>query len=277
MDSTYGALDQFRDAANLSDERARELVNNLETRAKSADEVAARAAYLELLGVGPGQRVLEVGCGTGAVLRDVARRVVPNGRVVGLDPNRTFLAVAAEIAEREGLASLMEWREGDALRLPFPNGSFDVALSVTTLGHVPNGERAITEMVRVVQPGGRVGVHDRDDDSFIVSHPDRALTRRVVAGGSDQAMIDSWLGRKLPRLLTAAGLQDVQIKAFTSLEQNPNGFFANSLRGRARMAAQAGAITSEEHERWLRGLDTEAASGGFVVGLTHLFAWGTRP
>ena len=273
--TAYGAFDQWKDAATMTEARTRELVRNLETRARSADEIAARAAYLDLVGVGPGQRVLEVGCGSGAVLREIARRVAPDGRAVGLDANPTFLAIARELAEAEDVARVMEFREGDARALPFDAGTFDVALAVTVLGHVPGGERAIPEMVRVVRRGGRVGILEREDDSFIVSHPDRALTRRVVAGGSDASNIDSWLGRKLPRLLADAGVREVGVKAFTSMEQTIDGFFATNLKGRARAAAQTGAISDEEHTRWLRGLEDQAREGGFVVGLTHIFVWGT--
>jgi len=273
----YGRHDQFRDTATMDETRARDLAARLEKRGAASDEVATRVKYLDLLRVGPGQLALEVGCGTGVVLRDLARRVAPDGRAVGLDPSQHLLNLARELAQQSGLASLIELHTGDARALPFADEEFDVALAVTTLSHVPEGERAIPELARVVRPGGRVGVLDRDDDTFFVSHPDRALTRRVIAAGADNAMMDAWLGRRLPRLLAQAGLVDVSVRAFAGVEQDPAGFYAASLRGRAEIAARAGAISRDELARWLDQLDDEAAAGGFVVGLTQLFAWGTRP
>ena len=113
----YGSLSLFRDPTNLDGERARELAfRNLEARGKSPDEVAARAEYLDLLGLQPGQRVLDVGCGSGVVTRDMARRVSPSGRAVGVDPSAEFLTIACGLARAEGLAEVTEFREGSAFR-----------------------------------------------------------------------------------------------------------------------------------------------------------------
>jgi ubiquinone/menaquinone biosynthesis C-methylase UbiE len=262
----------------LDEAAARELVaRTLELRGRSEDEVASRSAYLGLLGIAAGERVLEVGCGSGVVLRDVARRVTPGGRAVGLDPSPALLAVARELAAAAGLAGLVELHEGDARSLPFGDGAFDAVLAVTALVHIPDAERVIAEMVRVVRPGGRVGVFDRDNDTYFVSHPDRALTRRIVAAASEQSTVNPWIARQAPRLLQAHGLRDVRVRAFASVEQDPAGFYA--ITGGERwpaIAVQMGAITEDERLRWLEQLRAVQASGGFVAGLTHLFTWGTR-
>jgi ubiquinone/menaquinone biosynthesis C-methylase UbiE len=98
-------------------ERAREMASLLERRARSSDETAARAAYLDLLAIGPGERVLEVGCGHGIVMREVARRLGPGGRAVGLDPGRAFLTIAREQADQTDWGKRVELREGDARAL----------------------------------------------------------------------------------------------------------------------------------------------------------------
>src|SRR5437879_5564574 len=107
----YGRLSLFRDPASLDGERARELAfRNLETRGKSPDEVAARAEYLDLLAIRPGLQVLDVGCGSGVVTRDMARRVSPGGRAVGLDPSVEFLTIARELARQARLDAVAEFR-----------------------------------------------------------------------------------------------------------------------------------------------------------------------
>src|SRR5262249_7908257 len=157
----------WRDTATADAERARDLATRLEHRAKAADEVAARDAYLGLLDIASGERVLDVGCGSGAVTREIARRIGTQGLAIGLDPSPALLAVAQELAQEAGLGDRMKFREGDALRVPFSDRSFDAVVCVTVLSHVPGGEAAIPELVRVLRPGGRLGVFDFDSDMTI--------------------------------------------------------------------------------------------------------------
>jgi len=263
----------------LDAERARELSERtIELRGRSEDEVATRTAYLDLLGIAPGERVLDVGCGSGVVLRDVARRIAPDGTAVGVDFSPAMLEVARRLARDEGLGELVELREGDARALPFGDGEFDAALAVTTLVHVPDAERAVPELARVVRPGGRIGVLDRDNDSYIIAHPDRALTRRIVAAGAEHTTVNPWIGRQLPGLFAAAGLRDVRVRGFVSLERDPAGFYATNAGERwADVAVKVGAITDAQRRRWTDQLHAVQAAGGFVAGLTHLFVWAVRP
>jgi ubiquinone/menaquinone biosynthesis C-methylase UbiE len=277
MAEQHGQLDQWSDTATIDAATASELASRLEERGRVEDEVAARAAYLDLLKIGPGERVLEVGCGSGVVLRDVARRVAPHGVAVGLDPSPALLEIARGLADQTGCSECIELRPGDARALPFGSAEFDTVLAVTSLAHIPEGRRAIPELVRVVRPGGRVGIFERDPDSYIISHPDRALTRRIVAAYSDHSSADSWLARSLPRLLAEAGLQGVRVRAFTSVETDPTGFYSTRAERHADAALQAGVITEPERARWLEALRAEQASAGFLAGLTLLFVWGTRP
>jgi SAM-dependent methyltransferase len=100
--------------------------------------------------LGPGQAVLDVGCGTGIVARTAADRLAGSGRVVGLDLNEAMLAVARRV--RPDLA----WRQGDVAALPFADGTFDAVLCQMALMFFPDRTAALREMARVARPGGTV-------------------------------------------------------------------------------------------------------------------------
>ena len=275
--SEYGRESLWRDTVSADPERARDLVARLERRAQAADEIAARDVYLGLLDITAGDRVLDVGCGSGVVTREIARRVGSRGLAVGLDPSPALLAAARELAEKAGFGDRMEFREGDALRLPIPDRSFDVVVCVTVLSHVPKGEAAIPEFVRVLRPGGRLGVFDFDADMTVITHPDRALTRRIVAAASDAMAVNGCLARQLPSLFQRAGLVDVRARGFFPLETELQSFYANLAERCAEVAVKTGAITEFESRTWLDAFREQATQGPIVAGRLHIFVWGRKP
>lgn len=102
--------------------------------------------------VGNGDKVLDVACGTGIVARNAVARVGSEGSVVGVDLSESMLQVA------ERTAPLVDWHLGDAQNLPFESESFDVVLSQAGLMFFPDPVGAVTEMRRVLRPGGRLAV-----------------------------------------------------------------------------------------------------------------------
>jgi ubiquinone/menaquinone biosynthesis C-methylase UbiE len=273
----FGQQSMWRDTGSADAATARELAARLERRARADDEVEARDAYLGLLGIADGQRVLDVGCGSGAVTRAIARRVGDRGVAVGLDPSPALLEVARELAREAGLGDRIELYEGSALRLPFPDRSFDAVLCATVLSHVPGGEAAIPELVRVLRPGGRLGVFDMDTDMTTFTHPDRALTRRIVAAASDATAVDGWLARRMPSLFEQAGLVDIRARGFFPLETDPQSFYAGLAERSAEVALKAGAITAAERSHWVQALHAEQARGPVVAGRLHIFVQGRKP
>jgi ubiquinone/menaquinone biosynthesis C-methylase UbiE len=274
--SERGRLSNWRDTKGVSAAEAQEMSGRLELRAKAADEVAARDEYLELLGLAPGERALDVGCGSGVVTRELAKRVAPSGRVVGCDSSEALLDVARKYARDAGLETLIEFRAADCRELPFSDGSFDAVIAATVLAHVPGVERAVREMVRVTRVGGRVGVFDFDGDCFLMAHPDRELTRRIVAAQSDQAAVNSQLVRFLTGMLADLAVRDIRVRGFMPLEREAGSFYANLSQRTAEVALKVRAISEAEHARWREQLNTALAAGRFMAGRLHLFVWGTR-
>jgi SAM-dependent methyltransferase len=111
---------------------------------------ASRVA--DAAGIQPGQRVLDVACGTGVLARAAAERVGSDGAVVGLDVNEGMLAVARQ------KAPAIEWKRGRAEELPWDSNSFDAVVSQFGLMFFEDRRAALQEMMRVLRPGGRLAV-----------------------------------------------------------------------------------------------------------------------
>ena len=111
--------------------------------------IFARSAVMvaDAAGIGPGDRVLDVGCGTGILAREASGRCGAEGRVVGLDLNPRMLEVARRVAPG------IDWQQGDAGALPFADGAFDMVVSQYALMFFPDQALALREMWRVLAPG----------------------------------------------------------------------------------------------------------------------------
>jgi SAM-dependent methyltransferase len=112
------------------------------------------ALLIEQAALQPGERVLDVACGTGVVARRAAQHVDPTGKVIGLDLHADMLAVARSLPEVPGVS--IEWQVGNALALPFSDETFDVVLCQQGLQFFSDRPAALREMHRVLLPGGRV-------------------------------------------------------------------------------------------------------------------------
>ena len=112
---------------------------------------------VEVADVRSGHRVLDVACGTGTVTRFAADRVGTTGRVVGLDMNEGMLDTARALDEQDTTAQV-EWRHGDVTAMPFPDSGFDVVLCQHGLQFFADKAAALSEMHRVLGPGGRLAL-----------------------------------------------------------------------------------------------------------------------
>jgi ubiquinone/menaquinone biosynthesis C-methylase UbiE len=160
-----------------------------------------RDAYLSWLNVLDGAHVPEVGCGTGVVARDLARR--PNVRdVIGLDPSPVFLRKARELA---AAIPNLRFEQGDARALFYENGAFDAVVFHTCLCHVPNPEKALHEALRVLRPGGELAVFDGDYATTTFATGDHDPLQSCADAAVAALVHDRWFVRRLPSLVKSAG------------------------------------------------------------------------
>ena len=250
------------------------LVAALEVRAADPQQRAMVQSYLSDAALGPGSRVLEIGCGTGAVTRALA--AWPGvATAVGIDPSPVFIAKARELAA--GIPSL-SFREADGLAVPFGDGAFDAVVFHTTLCHVPDPEAMLAQGVRVLAPGGCLVVFDGDyATATLATKPDDPLD--VCAQAFREHFVhDPWLVRRLPALVQRAGMQVRSVRSYGYVEAGTPGFMlpswvdlgADALAASGRIGPDAAAGLKAEARR-------RAATGEYFGHIAYMSVVARKP
>jgi SAM-dependent methyltransferase len=198
------------------------LMAALESRAADPQQQAMLRAYLTDADLPEGARVLEVGCGTGAVTRFLA--AWPGVReAIGVDPSPVFVRKARELARGS-----VRFAVADGLRLPFPDGSFDAVVLHTILCHVREPDAVLREAVRRLRPGGRLVAFDGDyATGTFATRPGDPL--EACADAFRESFVhDPWLARRLPALVEAQGARLETLRSHGYVEMREPGFMLSS-------------------------------------------------
>lgn len=176
-----------RDVAAF-EERARGYENGW--RGRLHHEIADRTADLALACTPAPQRILDVGCGTGYLLRRLAARCPEAAELAGIDAAPTMIEVAVAMAADDRL----RFREGTAEKLPWPAGTFDLVVSTTSFDHWADQQAGLAECARVMAPGGCLVLADQFSSWLLPT---------LLAGRRGKARTK----RRATRLVTAAGFR----------------------------------------------------------------------
>jgi len=229
---------------------------------------------VEAVGVEPGQRVLDVASGRGAVLFPAAERVGPGGHVEGIDLAEGMVAAVNADAARRGIAARVQVL--DAEHLDFPDASFDRVLCGFGIMFPPDQTRALSEMRRVLRPGGRLGLSTwRDPESH-----DLTLVLRDM--GHAFLRPPGWITEPdvLCELLTGAGFSDVQDVADTHLFHHADldAYWQSAMGTGARRSIEA--LDADQTVRVRAALAEQLAqyqqADGYHVPATALIATASR-
>jgi SAM-dependent methyltransferase len=187
------------------------------TRQSAAHEAEA-IWLLDQIGVQPGWRAVDVGCGPLGILNLLSDRVGPMGVVVGLDNEPRMIELARRSVAALGLQNV-QLIQGEAASSGLPRASFDCAHARLVLINVPNPQEVLREMAALVRPGGVVAVEDVDWISWTCepSHPawDRLIS--ILTAVRRARGLDVFIGRRVPGMLRRLGLVDVHMKAFAPI------------------------------------------------------------
>ena len=238
------------------------------------------AIMLDLIGVAPGWRCLDLGCGPGGVTELMSVRAGPTGEVVGFDADDVFLEHARRRALERGLANI-RYAKGDAYRTGLPAGSFDLVHTrflASTAGHA---EALLAEMIRLTRPGGIVAFQEPDMGNLncYPPHPAWDRLRQVLAqvfpsvGGAER------LAQNIFPMLLAAGLEDVHYRPFLVgfRSDHPMVDYVPATVESCAPAARAGP-SARELDATLAACRAHLA-GPATVSTYHMMvqAWGRSP
>lgn len=200
--------DIYSSLANQPQEIQTRIAEVLRLRADEPEMRALTTSYLSRIVVPENARVLELGCGTGRVTRMIAD-LKGVSEVVGLDLSPVLLQEARAFCRD---LPIVEFEQGDARSLTHPPDGFDLVISHTTLSHVPEAERALTEAFRVLRPRGHLVIFDGDYVTTSMAIGDFDPIQVCVDAALHHYLNDKWFMRRLPRMIKEAGFEASSIQ-----------------------------------------------------------------
>jgi ubiquinone/menaquinone biosynthesis C-methylase UbiE len=220
----------------------------------------------ELLELGPNESVLDAGCGLGDDAFRIAELIIPGGCVIGLDSSAKLIARAK--ADERSAVLPVEFHLGDLRQLPFSDQTFTRCRIDRVLQHVSLPEVAISELVRVLKPGGILLAYDNDWGTFSITSHDRRITRMLEDAWCD-SFANGWIGRELRRYFSEAGLWNVTIYPSVSLISDfDTADKVYNLRQTVQRSIAAEEISKAAGDVWLSEIQARDRSGCFAAALT---------
>lgn len=263
------ARDPHRFVNDLDEVAHERLIARLEGRAQSAVFVRLFDKYLDRLELRPGIRVLEVGCGTGAMLRLLARRPDFHGTAIGIDQCPSFIRTASQRAEEENTSDRLSFRVGDVHRLDFPPATFDLVIAHTLISHVTDPARVLGEMARVARTGGTLAIFDGDYASLTYAFPDHGFGQRMDAALAIATFNNPRIMRDLPRLLPELGLKLTAAWGDAVVEIGDGDYFKSFAETYAPYVKQADLLPTKAVDIWLDEQCDAMENGTFFAACNY--------
>ena len=240
------------------------LIRLLDVAESMPGAIALRERGYELLRPPPGATVVDVGCGAGRAVAELAGR---GCRAIGVDLDPDMLAAA-----RERFPEL-DVRSADVTALPLGDGEALGYRADKVYHMLPEPAAALTEARRVLAPGGRIVLVGQDWDTLVVDSGLGELTRRIITARAD-TIPHPRIARAYRNLLLDSGFTDVTLEVHTAIFTDASTRLL--LANHATAARDTGAITAAEAEQWIVEQDRRAATGRLMLAVPMFLAAGTR-
>ena len=248
-------------------------IARIQQRLAVTQELAARrAAVLEALGPRRGERVLEVGCGAGLLLREIGLAVGPHGLAAGVDISPDQIKVAER--ECEGVPAVVP-KTADIRALDYPDAVFDAAVAVQVVEYIDDVAGAVAELRRVLKTGGRFLCLATNWDSAFWHGADPELTRAMAAAWQGHAPHPNLPARLSPLLVTAGfrGVRQIPVPVVNpSLHENSFAYWTARLM--AAHAAREG-MEADRAQSWLDQLERAEEADEFFFSSVPILTTAT--
>jgi len=262
-----GMADLWQFIDEIDADKQAMLAKRLEDRAQMPKFAAIRENYFDKIGVPVTGRILELGCGTGAVCRAIASRPGFVGTVVGSDLSATLIDTAKDITAKSGLKNI-EYYQADAQGSDAHDGQYDLVLAHTVISHVTDPAAFLREATRLARPGGQIVLHDGDYASctFDTNTPelDLKMPGLIIPAANKYVM------REIPHLLRHSDVEITHAIGDVALEIGNGEFFPGLAKNLGPIAVRDGIVLQAELDHWIEAIDRALSENTFFGSCNYL-------
>lgn len=236
-----------------------------------------RLSY-EKMNVSRGDNVLDVGCGPGVDVINLADQVGATGEVTGFDHDIKMLREASQKIKEAALDRFVSLIQGSATELPFQADYFDSCRSERLFMHLIEPEQVLSEMVRVTKPGGRIVIVDTDWSSLSIDNPLPNIERALSDYRMAHVINNGYSGRSLYRQFREQQLSDIQVEVFPICLTDIDLFYFICMQQAIEDQALADhAVTRQELNYWRTELKQAAGNDCFYCSANIVMVSAAKP
>ena len=228
----------------------------------AAPEIALqRKKTIEAVNIQAGESILDIGCGTGFLTSDMAPIVTESGQIIAIDPKPTMVKAAKQRCTEYAQVKV---RQGNVTSIPSKNNQFDLVTCTQVLLYVEDIDKALSEIYRVLKPGGRAAILETDWQGVVINSNFPELTRTIIDAW-DTTVASPNLPTRLTGLLLDKNFHSIHSEAIPLLnsEYLPDTFSANAVKWLPKAAYKRGVISSAQGKLWVEDLEALGKEGNY--------------